>query len=322
MIENERIGRAAKHGSQEFLRSAEHYRDTQRVTELESLPPGSLLSPERIHAVQDVESAIAGFAAEQLSIDITPRLLPVSQGNIRFYDATDYEQTARTLGIPGKQRGFTTVTGFIGVEETGDEGSTLITTQHELVHRLAVRQSAMWSDDERDVVSMGNWRSGVSTPGRFGVVDEAIVIELTRKVKDEQWPHYESLAPFANATEPGISTMANMGEGEFDNGIVYCALFEAMCQRASELTGKDLEKAFYTMHFNGNRTALHDLSQAFDNRAVTAISRLSIHTFKSSDILNLANMMGVKDEFMGRLADYKKVAVGGNDSLSFKKPHH
>lgn len=309
MPENEFLGHTARHASPDFLQAARDYRDIdQRSAEIERLPLGIPLTPERLAAVSDIESAIVIFAAQKLGVDIADRVFPVTSNNIRFYGHPDYVQVSSDLEIPGDHRGFTTAaTRFVGVEETESEGSTLLATQHELVHKFAVRQTAIRQTPES--VAIGPWRDGVSTPKRFGVIDEAIVLELTRRIKDEEWPEYAELAPYAATIEAGIEVTANMGEGQYDSGIVYCAFFEAMCKRAFETTGDDVESSLFRMHFNGDYAALHGLSKAFGNPAVTLLSKLDIHTVRNTDILEVASAMNVEKEFMTNLRAYKDLAV-------------
>jgi hypothetical protein len=265
---------------------------------------GTPISPERVQQISDVESAIVGFASGALGVDLSERRLPeISEDHIRFYDEESYKEAATAANMRDSARAFNThTTAFIAVKET-DVADTLDTIQHELLHRAGLKAGFLRVNPEDPTnVGINIRRSGLLVfPDTFSLLEEGLVITLTREIQKGRWGGYDSLAAFRDAPELSAQAMAKAADGEVYPGVFFGSFFEVLSLRASEHTGEDVKKALYTMHLNGGNRALHLLSEAFGNQAVTDISRLNVTT-DGEDLAGVLERLNIKDETM---AHYK-----------------
>lgn len=271
------------------------------------LPEGLAVSEQRLRQLEAMETAAVDFAALQ-GVVVTTSPVHANADRVRFYGPETFVAAAGAIGANGDGQGFATPLGHVAIRELADEGSTLIAAQHELLHDAGARTFAVRLTPAGHTIDPR--RSGIRpVPGTFDALSEGLVVAMTRDIKKQLWPHSETLANHTAAIEPGIQRTQRMPVGEYDQSVVYGALFEVLAARASEITGSDVTSMLYADHFRGSSAGLRLLSRAYGNRAVTILSRLDPQTVTPRYLLATADEMNIAQAFV-RAMEKTKVLDG------------
>jgi hypothetical protein len=306
-------GHIAKGADEKYIAGADKYL-ADLLSRERALFLGGELTEEQARYVSRIIEATADFAAG-LGVNVSREIIPATPDYIRFYSRSEYAAIQQKFPELEQTAGFNSpFTHFIGIRASRNPSDNANYAQHEVLHRLGAKQY-IFVPNENETTGMrclrNGWGIGWTNDGRFSLLDETVIFSIADDMRETRWSAIPELAPLAAAPDPGLAKNAGLNKNTHDIGAIGRAFFNTMCARASDITGEDVRAELQTAHFSGDIAPLRLLSRAFGNPAVTQLSRYNVYgpSVEGIGITNLAEEMGIRDEFVKQMYAYKDMAT-------------
>lgn len=294
------LGETVVH-SPELLEAAEtHVRTTLMELERSAYPLGLSLQEGRVRELTDVAHAVGTFAMRELGVEV-PQLPAPDSDHIRFYGAADFAKLNPNVNMAKMCNAFNTPCAyFIGVRErSGPNGTmdTLTSSQHEIIHHGGKRTYSLTTNLETGHIDVSRVSSGLANFAERGfyLLDEALVVALNRDTRHTTWGEYNTLHTYAEKMDEDERDV--LERGCLTKPLYFGMLFDYICEKASERTGKNIREELYAAHYSGNQDVVTSLREAFGNNVIENLASMTVDTTREAILNKVAHKIGREGEF-------------------------